>query len=157
MKPASQKLTKYVHGQGRGAKRSTSVGSASSAMQVDANLKTATRKQTMKGRSVLLGDNVKGQDFNWAEFCELGSNPPSIEAAKALDAMGSLPGYRVKTGDAHGACTDALLRGTETCVALPEHRWPKHWRGKYKRPVVPLILALSGHVDAGGFLEEHCE
>ena len=45
--------------------------------------------QNMKGRSVLLGDNVKDQDFNWAEFLELGSGPATIESAKALDAMGS--------------------------------------------------------------------
>ena len=49
---------------------------------------------------MLLGDNVKDQDFSWAEFLELGSSPPTIESAKALDAMGSLLGYRVKTGDA---------------------------------------------------------
>ncbi len=48
----------------------------------------------MKGRSVLLGDNVKDQDFNWA--VRLGSSPPTIESAKTLDAMGTLPGYRVK-------------------------------------------------------------
>ena len=65
----------------------------------------------MKGRAVLLGDNVKDQDFNWAEFCELGSSPPSTEAAKALGAMGSLRGYVVKTGDARGAYTQTLLRG----------------------------------------------
>ena len=41
----------------------------------------------MKGRAVLRGDNVKDQDFSWAELCELGSSPPSMEAAKALDAM----------------------------------------------------------------------
>ena len=46
----------------------------------------------MKGRAVLLGENFRDQDFNWAEFCELGSSPPSMEAAKALDAMGSLLG-----------------------------------------------------------------
>ena len=56
----------------------------------------------MKGRAVLLGDNVEDQDFNWAEHCEPGSSPPSMEAAKALDALGSLPGYIVKTGDARG-------------------------------------------------------
>ncbi len=61
-------------------------------------------------------------------FCELGASPPSIEAAKALDAMGSVPGYRVKTGDAKGAYTQSLLRGTKTWVALPENPWPKHWR-----------------------------
>ena len=76
----------------------------------------------MKGRAVLLGGDVKGQDFNWAEFCELGSRPPSIEAAKALDAMGSLPSYLVKTRDARWACTQSLLRGAETWETLPEHR-----------------------------------
>ena len=49
-------------------------------------------EEKMKGRSVLLGDIVKDQDFSWAGCCELGSSPPSMEAAKALDAMGSLPG-----------------------------------------------------------------
>jgi hypothetical protein len=33
-------------------------------------------ERKMKGRSVLLGDNIKDQDFNWAELCELGSSPP---------------------------------------------------------------------------------
>ncbi len=59
----------------------------------------------MKGRAVLLGDNVRDQDFSWAELCELGSSPPSMEAARALDAMGSLLGRVVKTGDARGAYT----------------------------------------------------
>ena len=109
------------------------------------------------GRSVLLGDSLKDRDFSWAEFCELGSSPPTIEAAKALDAVGSLPGYIVKTGDARGAYTQALLLGAETWVALPENRWPKHWIGKYHRPVVKLVLALYGHADAGGFWEAHCD
>ncbi len=111
----------------------------------------------MKGRAVLLGDNVRDQDFSWAECCELGSSPPSMEAAKALNAMGSLLGYKVKTGDARGAYTQSRLRGAETWVALPENRWPKAWKGKYRRPVVRLILSLYGHADAGGFWEEHCE
>ena len=64
-------------------------------------------EKRMKGRSVLLGDSVKDQDFNWADFLERGSSPPTIESAKALDAMGSLPGYRVKTGDAWGAYTQS--------------------------------------------------
>jgi hypothetical protein len=120
-------------------------------------LKSGDPERKMKGRAVLLGDNVTDQDFRWAEFCELGSSPPSIEAAKALDAMGSFPGYQVKTGDAKGAYTQALLLGAETWVTLPENRWPKHWIGKYHRPVVKLVLALYGHTDAGGFWEAHCE
>jgi hypothetical protein len=114
-------------------------------------------ERKMKGRSVLLGDHVKDQDFSWAEFCELGSSPPSMDAAKALDAFGSFPGYTVKTGDAKGAYTQALLLGAETWVTLPENRWPAHWKGKFRRPVVRLVLALYGHADAGGFWEAHCE
>ncbi len=65
----------------------------------------------MKGRAVLLGDNVRDQGFSWAELCELGSSPLSMEAAKSLDAMGSFSGYIVKTGDARGAYTQPLLKG----------------------------------------------
>jgi hypothetical protein len=88
-------------------------------------------ERKMKGRSVLLGDNIKDQDFNWAEFCELGSSPPSVDAATTLDAFGSFPGYTVITGDAKGAYTQALLLGAETWVTLPENRWHKHWKGKF--------------------------
>ncbi len=80
-----------------------------------------------------------------------------MEAAKALDAMGSLPGYVVKTGDARGAYTQSLLKGVETWVTLPDNRWPKHWTKQFRKPVVRIVLALYGHADAGGFWEEHCE
>ena len=40
-----------------------------------------------------------------------------MEAAKALDAMRSLPVYKVKTGDARGAYAQSLLRGAEESVA----------------------------------------
>ena len=70
----------------------------------------------MKGRSVLLDDNVKDPDFNWAELFDFSSSPPTIESVKALDAMGSLPGYRVKTGDARGAYTHSLVRGAEPWI-----------------------------------------
>ncbi len=87
-------------------------------------------ERKMKGRSVLLGDNIKDQDFSWAEPRELGSSPPSIEAAKALDAMGSFPGYTVNTCDAKGAYTQALLLGAEAWVTLPESR-QHHSLGRY--------------------------
>ena len=113
-----------------------------------------------KGRAVVLGDNVKDEGFNWAEFQELSSAPASLEAAKALDAFGCVHGYKVKAGDAIGAYCQAYLpwwlkrllkeKGTATYVYLPENRWPAHCKGKCKNPVAPLVLALYGHPESGG-------
>ena len=62
-----------------------------------------------KGRSVLLGNNIKDQDFNWAGFLELGSSPPTIESAKALDAMGSPTWLPCKNGGRHGGLHPILV------------------------------------------------
>ncbi len=43
---------------------------------------------------MLLGNNVYDQNFDWAEFQELGSAPPAMEAARAADALSLFPGYR---------------------------------------------------------------
>ena len=111
----------------------------------------------MKGRAVLLGNQIFDQAFDWAEFQELSSSPPSMEAARAADALGLFPRYVQKQSDAISAYTQAFLKGPETYVSLPRNRWPKHWENKYKNPVVPLVLALYGHPDAGGFWEEQCD
>ena len=88
-----------------------------------------------KGRHVFLGDSVKDQNFDWAEFEALGSSPPSLEAAKALDVVSLLPGMQLSQSDAHSAYTQTFLGGargggTPTWVAIPRHRWPKSWEGK---------------------------
>ena len=111
----------------------------------------------MKGRAVLLGDNVTYQNFNWAELCELGSSPPSMEAAKALDAMGSFPGCVAKPGDARGPHAQSVLKGVVTWVTLPDIRWPTPRGKKLRKPAVRLIIALYVHAEAGGVREEHCE
>ena len=103
----------------------------------------------MKGRAVLLGNNVVDESFDWAQFQDLGSGPPSMEAARAADALGLFPGYCQRQSDAISAYTQAFLKGPATWVSLPERWWPKHWKGK--NSVVPLVLALYGHPDAGGF------
>ena len=113
--------------------------------------------QKLKARSVFLGDNVKDQDFNYAVFEELGGAPPSIEAARALDALSLFSGYIQQMSDATSAYTQSFLKGPRTWVHLPKDRWPASWHGKYTDPVVPLDLALYGHPDAGGYWEEHCE
>ena len=116
-------------------------------------------QRVFKGRAVLLGDNVKDETFNWAEFQELTSAPAQIEAVRALEALGLQTGYKVKRNDAHQAYLQAYLESdgdTITYVRLPKNRWPKSWAGKYRDPVVPLILALYGHPESGGHWEAHC-
>ena len=52
------------------------------------------------------------------------------------------PQLRYQNGDANGAYCQSYLEtdgdGIVTWVTLPEHRWPKHWMGKYSNPVVAL-------------------
>ena len=104
-----------------------------------------------------MGNNVRDEYFKWAEFAELISSPPSMEASRAAGAVGRLEGYLLKHGDATGAYTQSYLLDVDTWVCLPEHRWPKHGVVSTRTQMVPLILALYGHPDAGGRWEAHCE
>ena len=104
----------------------------------------------MKGRDVILGDNVKDEGFDWAQFDDLGSATPSMEGARAVLVVSLLPGYIASQSDAVSAYTPAFLKGTETWVHLPRERWPAKWiEDGLVNPVVPLKLALYGHPDAG--------
>ncbi|CAE6936887.1 GIP [Symbiodinium sp. CCMP2592] len=80
-----------------------------------------------------------------------------MEAGKAADAFGLLPGHEIQVADGESAYTQAKLGGPATWVRLPRDRWLPEWHGKYHDPVVRLVLALYGHPDAGGFWEQHCE
>ena len=85
--------------------------------------------RVFKGRSVFLGDNVKDENFNWAEFQELTSSPAQLEAVRALEAVGAQPTYKVKRNDARQAYLQAYLEAdseTTTFVHLHKHRLPKH-------------------------------
>ena len=113
-------------------------------------------KRIYKGRDVFLGDNVRDQDFNFAVFEELTSSPAAVEAARALDALSVFSGYSQEQSDATSAYTQAFLEGPATWVALPKERWPRHWNGKYENLVVPLVLNLYGHPNAGSFWEAAC-
>jgi len=115
-------------------------------------------ERKFKGRDVFLGDQVRDQNHNWAIFDELGSSPPSMEASRVLDAFAMTKGYCSSSSDAVSAYTQAFLKGCATWVVLPRERWPSEWSELgYSDPVVPLVLALYGHPDAGGFWEERCE
>eukprot|EP00971_Amphidinium_carterae_P000151 3338-Amphidinium_carterae.4 len=63
--------------------------------------------------------------------------------------------------DAEMAYIQATLQGTKTWVRLPKDQWPASWRRaswrRMRDPGCPLIRALYGHPDAGGFWERHCE
>ena len=62
-------------------------------------------RRKFKGRAVFQGNNVKDQDNNWAIFAELGSNPATMDAARAADAYGLFPGHCVQQSDAEQAYT----------------------------------------------------
>jgi hypothetical protein len=114
-------------------------------------LKETDAQRKMKGRAVLLGNQVFDAQFEWAEFQELSSAPPSMEAARATDALGLFHWYKQLQSGAIRAYTQAFLRGPTTGVVLPRERWPPHWEKLgYSDPVVSLILALYGHPDARG-------
>ena len=122
----------------------------------NAELAEGHADQKHKGRDVFLGDQVKDQDFNFAIFDDLGSAPPTMEAARALDAVSLFPGYEQQQSDATSAYTQSFLRGKPTWISLPRERWPKSWEGKYTNPVVRLMLSLYGHPDAGTYWEQDC-
>ena len=115
-----------------------------------------TPRRKYKGRAVFAGDRVRDEAGQWAIFQELGSCPATMEAARAADAYGCLPGHAVEQSDAEQAYTQALLDGTDTWVRLPRDQWPEAWAGM-DDPVCPLVLALYGHPDSGGHWEQHCE
>ena len=74
-----------------------------------------------------------------------------------VDAYSCVHGNAGQQADAQQAYTQATFKGTETWIFLPRHQWPAHWKGRYTRPVVPMLLALYGHPESGAYWEQHCE
>ena len=109
-----------------------------------------------KGRVVFQGNNVWDENYDVALFQDLSSSPATMEAGKFVDFYGMLPGHDAGQSDAEQAYTQTTLKGVPTVVRLPPEQWPDSWKGM-RDPVCPLILALYGHPDSGGFWEQHCE
>ena len=62
----------------------------------------------------------------------------------------------MQQADAEQAYNQSKLGGdTPTWVRLPAERRPESWN-KFRDPVCPLVLALYGHPDSGGYWERHC-
>ena len=119
-------------------------------------LKPGDPARKFKGRVVYQGNMVMDENWDAAIFSDLSSAPSSMEAAKAVDAYGLFPGKVVQQSDAAQAYTQSKLGGTETWIRLPRDQLPKKWQ-HMKDPVCPLLLALYGHPDSGGYWEKHCE
>ena len=107
-----------------------------------------------KGRTVFQGNHVKDEAADVALFAELGSSPANMEAGKALDAYGLMPGNRTSQGDGKQAYTQALMQGILTWIRLPRNRWPKEWTEctkirlffLYWHYMVTPIRGVSGNV-----------
>ena len=115
-----------------------------------------------KGRAVFQGDRVVNQNWEIALFQDLGSSPATLEASRACDAFGCVPGHKTEIADAPAAYVQADLKGTPCWVHMPEEAWPDDpvLRASFERmrkPVVQLKKALYGHPDSGTFWEKHCD
>ena len=127
-------------------------------VEKNSELPESDPNRKFKGRVVFEGCHVKDEgNIYWAIFSEITSCPATMEAGKAADAFGLLPGHEIQVADGESAYTQAKLGGPATWVRLPKERWLPEWHGKYHDPVVRLVLALYGHPDASGFWEQHCE
>ena len=118
-----------------------------------------SKDRKFKGRAVLQGDQVKDQNWEAAMFQDLSSSPAAMEASRAADAYGMLPGNDIEVADADSAYTQSYLEGpVKTWVSIPKEQWPQKWFDEgFKDPVCPLVLSLYGHPDAGGYWERHCD
>ena len=82
-------------------------------------------ERKFKGRAVLMGDQVKDQNFEAAYFQDLSSSPAAMEASRAADAYGMLEGNAIEVADADSAYTQSYLESNiQTWVSIPREQWP---------------------------------
>ena len=89
---------------------------------------------------VFLGNAVVDQHHDEATFGGLGSAPATLEAAKAADFYGCLPGHVVEVADGEQAYVQAEMKGTPTWVCLPPDQIPAWWTQGTVRPPVRWYL-----------------
>ena len=126
-------------------------------VEKNVQFKPGDAARRFKGRIVFQGNDTRDQNRTLAFFDDCASAPAAMEAAKACDAYGLLPGHIIQQADAQQAYIQSDLGGnTETWIRLPREWWPDSWQGVHD-PVVPLVKALYGHPRAGACWEGYCE
>ena len=93
------------------------------------------KRRKFKGRGVLLGNQVKNQNFETALFQDLGNSPASFESSRWADMFGCLPGAQRSTGRRHPSVHSGIPNRRSTCwVELPDEAWlPWIDRKKYEK------------------------
>ena len=71
-----------------------------------------------KGRAVFSGSAVVYQFHDEAAFRGMGSSRATLEAAKAVDFYGCLPGHAIEIADGEQAYVQAEMQGTPTWISL---------------------------------------
>ena len=124
--------------------------------EIDAN----DPRMKFKYRVVFRGDDVRNEFFDVALFQDLGSSTSSMDASRAADAYGCMPGHGCQQADAEQAYLQAEFPqgAIKTWVVLPKDQWGPDW-DEYKdgKPCVPLLRPLYGHPHAGAHWDAHAE
>jgi hypothetical protein len=78
-----------------------------------------------------LGNQVVDESFQEAEMEGLGSAPPAMSDARAIQAASLAPGYKNTISDADSAYLQQwLLSLFATWAVTPQEYWPAEWHGK---------------------------
>ena len=88
------------------------------------------------------GNRVVDQNYDAALFQDLGSAPATMEASKAADFYGCVPGNDIQVADAEQAYVQAPMKGTPTWVALPREHYPEKYRHTYENMHRPVCRSL---------------
>ncbi|MFM7989507.1 MAG: hypothetical protein ACKPKO_60355, partial [Candidatus Fonsibacter sp.] len=100
-------------------------------VEKNAELDPSLRK--FKGRVEFQGNQVYDQDHNYAIFQDVGSSLATLQAAKAVDFHGRLPGHCIEVADAEQAYIQADMNGDPTWICLPLEARPAWWQKKFPK------------------------
>ena len=106
---------------------------------VENNSELAEHLRKYKGRVVFQGNQVYDQNYNYAIFQDLGSSPATLQAAKAVDVFGCVPGHAIEIADAEQAYIQADMKGDPTWICLPPEARPTWWKKEVPEPLTACV------------------